>query len=129
MIFFLTTEQVIAIHDSQLEEFGGLPGFRDTGMLEGMVSRVENLHLYQEENDLFILAAALLLSVARGHGFNDANKRTSVASAMVFLDMNGVHITPDVGFGDFVVEAAQGLHDIQAVAEKLKSFAQTDPES
>ncbi|MFH8134811.1 type II toxin-antitoxin system death-on-curing family toxin [Pantoea osteomyelitidis] len=123
MIFFLTVEQVIAIHDSQLETYGGLPGFRDLGLVEGMVARVENLHVYESETDLFVLAAALLLSIARGHGFNDANKRTSVASAMIFLDMNGSPITPVEGFADYVVEAAQGLHDLQYVADVLRKLA------
>jgi len=124
MIYFLTVGQVIAIHDSQLESYGGLPGFRDIGLVEGMVARVENLHVYENETDLFVLAAALLLSIARGHGFNDANKRTAVASAMVFLDMNGVPITPVDGFADYIVEAAQGLHDLQSVSENLRSLAQ-----
>ncbi|MFP9228833.1 type II toxin-antitoxin system death-on-curing family toxin [Pectobacterium cacticida] len=123
MIFFLTIEQVIAIHDYQLEMYGGLAGYRDIGLVEGMVTRVENLHLYQDENDLYVLAAALLLSIARGHGFNDANKRTSIASAMVFLDMNGSSITPSEGFADFMVMAAQGRHDVHTVAEELKKFA------
>lgn len=123
MIFFLTVGQVIAIHDSQLDTYGGLPGFRDIGLVEGMVARVENLHVYESETDLFVLAAALLLSIARGHGFNDANKRTAVASAMVFLDMNGVPITPVDGFADYVVEAAHGLHDLQSVSEKLRSLS------
>jgi death-on-curing protein len=123
MIFFLTVEQVIAIHDSQLEAYGGLPGFRDIGLVEGMVARVENLHAYENESDLFILAAALLLSIARGHGFNDANKRTSVASAMVFLDMNGSPIDPQEGFADFVVEAAQGTYDVRYVAEVLRKLS------
>jgi death-on-curing protein len=123
MIFFLTVEQVIAIHDSQLEAYGGLAGYRDIGLVEGMVARVENLHAYEGQNDVFILAASLLLSIARGHGFNDANKRTSVASAMVFLDMNGSSITPSDGFADFVVEAAQGIHDVQDVAAELKKLS------
>ncbi|WP_224554193.1 type II toxin-antitoxin system death-on-curing family toxin [Pectobacterium versatile] len=123
MIFFLTVEQVIAIHDCQLETYGGLAGYRDIGLVEGMVARVENLHSYQGENDLYVLAASLLLSIARGHGFNDANKRTSVASAMVFLDMNGSPITPSEDFADFAVMAAQGLHDVYAVAEALKKLA------
>lgn len=123
MIFFLTVEQVIAIHDYQLEMYGGLPGYRDISVVEGMVARVENLHTYQNENDLHMLAASLLLSIARGHGFNDANKRTSAAAAMVFLDMNGASMTPSENFADFVVMAAQGLYDVHAVAEKLKELA------
>jgi len=123
MIFFLNVGQVIAIHDIQVDYYGGLPGLRDIGTIEGMIGRVENLHIYENENDLFFLAASLLLSIARGHGFNDANKRTATASAMVFLDMNNSPITPDDNFADFVVEAAQGLHDVYFVADVLRKLA------
>lgn len=40
MIFFLSAEQVIAIHDIQIEYYGGLPGLRDIGTVEGMLGRV-----------------------------------------------------------------------------------------
>ncbi len=33
MIKFLTVEQVIEIHDVFLEDYGGLPGIRDKGLL------------------------------------------------------------------------------------------------
>ena len=123
MIFFLSVEQVVIIHDIQIDYYGGLPGFRDIGTVEGMVGRVENLHVYENESDLHLLAASLLLSIARGHGFNDANRRTATASAMVFLDMNGAPATPNDGFADFVVEAAQGLHDVYAVAQRLQCLS------
>lgn len=122
MIYFLTVQQVIQIHDDQLARFGGLEGFRDFGLVEGMVARVENLHHYTGEEDLFMLAAAYLLAVSRGHGFNDANKRTATASAMVFLAMNDVAIEPELAFADFVVEAAQGLHDDVTVAAELRKY-------
>lgn len=123
MIFFLSVEQVISIHDIQINYYGGLSGLRDIGSVEGMLGRVENLYIYEGVSDLHVLAASLLLSVARGHGFNDANKRTATASAMVFLDMNGSPIEPDREFADFIVEAAQGLHDVYTVAERLRSMS------
>ena len=36
---FLTVEEVIAIHDDQIVQFGGPPGLRDTGALESAVLR------------------------------------------------------------------------------------------
>jgi len=122
MIYFLTVEQVVTIHDVQLESFGGLAGFRDIGLVEGMVARVENLHAYQGEQDLYVLAASLLLSIARGHGFNDANKRTAAASALIFLAMNSIELEPPIEFADYVAEAAQGLHDLKTVAEELRKM-------
>lgn len=123
MIFFLTAEQVIKIHVFQLNEHGGLPGYRDIGAIDGMVMRVQNIHLYENESDLFVLAAAYLLAIARGHAFNDANKRTALLSALVFLDMNDITVIAPIGFADFIVEAAQGIHDVHAVASKLRQLA------
>ncbi|HET6350931.1 MAG TPA: hypothetical protein VFG89_02225 [Coriobacteriia bacterium] len=35
---FLTVADVVALHDRQLVEFGGLPGLRDIGLLESAVA-------------------------------------------------------------------------------------------
>ena len=119
MIHFLTTRQVIAMHDWLLDQYGGLPGIRDHGALDSIVARVENLNVYEQEKDLFVLAAAYLLAIARGHGFNDANKRTSLMAALTFLSMNGINIKAPVSFADYVAEAAQGLYAVGEVAVAL----------
>lgn len=123
MIFFLTTEQVIEIHDFQLEEHGGLDGYRDRGSIDSMVSRVENLHAYEGETNLFVLAATYMIAISRGHGFNDANKRTALLSALTFLDMNDIFVVTPVDFADYVAEIAQGMHDNQSIAEELRKLA------
>lgn len=123
MILFLDAEQVIIIHDAQLEEHGGLSGCRDYGVISAMLYRVENLNVYENINDIFVLAAAYLIAISRGHGFNDANKRTALMSALVFLDMNDILLTTPVTFADYVAEVAQGLHDVNSVAEALRALA------
>ena len=35
--FFLTVEEVIGLHGDQLDEFGGIHGIRDEGLLESAV--------------------------------------------------------------------------------------------
>lgn len=122
MIHFLTTRQVIAMHDWQLNLYGGLPGIRDHGALDSIVARVENLNVYEQEKDLFVLAAAYLLAIARGHGFNDANKRTALMAALTFLSMNGITIKAPVSFADYVAEAAQGLYAVGEVAAALSQL-------
>lgn len=122
MIKFLTVSQVIQIHDRQLEEFGGLPGYRDSGIIESIITRVQNRHDYEGTRDLFELAAMYLLAIARGHGFNDANKRTAAMTAYLFLAMNNVRIRLPLPFADFVAEAAQGLHSVDAIAAELRNL-------
>lgn len=41
--------------------------------------------------------------------------------------MNGAPITLSDGFADYVVEAAQWLHDVQDLAEELKKLAGQEP--
>ncbi|MDT7128818.1 type II toxin-antitoxin system death-on-curing family toxin [Citrobacter braakii] len=123
MITFLSAERVIQIHDYQLAEHGGLPGYRDFGAISSIVARVENTHLYNGVEDLFSLASNYLIAISRGHGFNDANKRTALLSALVFLELNNITVQTPVSFADFVAEVAQGIHETEVVAEALKHLA------
>jgi len=122
MIFFLNPEQVIRIHDAQLQEHGGLAGYRDRGAVESIVARISNFHFYEGESDLFVLAAAYLQAISRGHGFSDANKRTALLASLVFLEMNGLSLCAPVNFADYVAEVARGIHDIPAIAEELRKL-------
>ena len=122
MIHFLTKRQVIAMHDWLLNQYGGLAGVRDHGALDSIVARVENLSVYEQEKDLFVLAAAYLLAIARGHGLNDATKRTALMAALTFLSMNGITIKAPISFADYMAEAAQGLYAVGEVAIALSQL-------
>ena len=53
-----------------------------------------NTHYYGY-GDLFDIAAAYAFHLAESQAFLDGNKRTAIASALTFLDGNGVYRTPD----------------------------------
>ena len=89
---WLTHGQVLAFHEEQLREHGGLAGVRDESALEGSLARPRNLFLY-EKPDLHALAATYAHALARNHPFNDGNKRAAFISAYVFLALNGVELT------------------------------------
>ena len=80
---------VLAIHDEQLAEHGGLPGVRDMGSLQAALARARNLHAY-ETRDLVALAAAYGFALAREHPFNDGNRRVSAVVTELFLALNGL---------------------------------------
>jgi death-on-curing protein len=82
---------VLAIHDEQLAQHGGLVGVRDPGMLESALARPMNLAAYGEP-DVYDLAAAYAFGIARNHAFIDGNKRTAFVVAAVFLLDNGVEL-------------------------------------
>jgi death on curing protein len=79
---------VLAIHEAQLERFGGGSGIRDEGLVESAVMRPRQIFHCRPRTSLAYLAAAYAFGLARNHGFVDGNKRTAFLSAYVFLDKN-----------------------------------------
>lgn len=89
-IVYLTSTQVLAIHDQMIKRFGGSAGVRDVTLIESAVARpqatFDGNDLYET---LFTKAAAVLQSLLKNHPFVDGNKRTALTSAGVFLIRNG----------------------------------------
>ena len=109
---FLTAEQVIAIHDALLDEFGGAPGGGHRGEayegVDAAVQAVKNSYYETLEE----LAAAYAVYVIQGHVFLDGNKRAGAAAMLTFLQGNGVsiRIRPD--------ELARLMIDLQRRSER-----------
>ncbi len=89
---WLIREEVLAFHDEQLREHGGLAGVRDENALDGALGRPPNLFHY-EKADMHSLAATFAHGIAKSHPFNDGNKRAAFISAFVFLGLNGLDLT------------------------------------
>jgi death-on-curing protein len=103
MIVWLEKALVIAIHDRQVAEHGGLPGVRDEGLLESALGRPQQLHAYGDPPpDLADLAAALAFGLARNHPFSDGNKRTAAVCCETFLALNGA--TLEAGDAELLVQ-------------------------
>jgi death on curing protein len=85
---WLLREVILAVHEEQLAEHGGLAGIRDAGMLESALSRPEQLFAYGDEPDIAQLAAAYGFGIARNHPFADGNKRTAFVAIELFLGLN-----------------------------------------
>ena len=92
-IVWLLDEVVLAVHDEQLAEHGGLPGIRDLGAVQSALARPRNLASYEDCDDLGRLAAAYAYGIAKNHGFADGNKRTALVTADLFLMLNGYELT------------------------------------
>ncbi len=88
---FPTVEEVVAIHDIAVDEFGGSLGLRDAGALESAIMRPQ-LGYY---DGILDEAAALLESLAMNHPFVDGNKRTAFFATDTFLRKNGRYIDCD----------------------------------
>lgn len=84
-------EVIIAVHEMQLAEHGGLAGVRDVGLLDLALSRAPNLAAYGEA-DAAAMAAAYGYGLSRNHPFIDGNKRTGFVAAELFLNLNGFEL-------------------------------------
>ncbi len=90
-IEFLTVEVVLALHQRQLDRFGGGAGLRDRGLLESAIAQPQASFGGTFAHDgLFAMAAAYLFHIVSNHPFVDGNKRAGLLAAQVFLDVNGV---------------------------------------
>lgn len=121
-VAFLTTEQVVDIQASTLPN-SGLPDF---GRLEGALGRVTNLCLYEGCEDIFELAAMYLISIAKAHAFNDANKRTAFQAASIFLMMNGFSLLPSSFLVKLTVWAAMDNVSKDEVAFSMRLLSDYD---
>jgi death-on-curing protein len=88
---WLAIDIVLDFHAEQLALFGGTDGLRDRGLLESALARPINKFGYGERS-IPRLAAAYCFGIARNHPFIDGNKRTALASMIVFLGLNGFDI-------------------------------------
>jgi death-on-curing protein len=90
--YYLDMEDVLTLHRTQLERFGGAPGVRDAGLIEAALARPQSGYY----GDLIEEAAALWESLTMNHGFIDGNKRVGFAATYVFLRINGMIIQASV---------------------------------
>lgn len=121
---FLTLAEVIDIHADQLRRYGGQPGLRDRGLLESALAQPEASFggewLHPALHDM---AAAYAYHLCQNHPFVDGNKRTALACALVFLEMNGAAVLDPKGvLKNAMLAVASGKMDKAALANRLRSL-------
>jgi len=107
-LLYVTVAEAIAMHRQLIQEFGGIHGVRDRGLLEAAIFRPQSGYY----DDLVHEAAALMESLVNNHPFIDGNKRAGFAVTDTFLRLNGYYlsveassahkfITDSIGKGQF----------------------------
>ena len=84
MTRYLKAAELLFLHTSQIELYGGSPGLRDPGQLEAALYRPQTGYY----PDLVAEAAALWESLSQNHPFVDGNKRAAMAGTLTFLLLN-----------------------------------------
>lgn len=79
--------------------------------------------LYRQLSDVFDIAAMYAVALARGHVFNDANKRTALVTALTYLALQGYDVPRSDVLEDIMVDVAEGTLDESDLASLLFSIA------
>lgn len=111
----LSVEQLLQIHEAQIEKFGGSAGLRDRGGLESAAARPamtfggEDLY-----PDLAAKAGALMHSLVMNHPFVDGNKRVGAAAAELFVLLNESRLdASDQELEEITLAVARGEMDVE----------------
>ena len=121
----LDADFVLQIHEEILREEPGLPGFSGPGYagLESALARIDNWAAYAGLNDVFGIAAMYAVAIARGHIFNDANKRTALVASLTYLKLQDISVERNARLEDDMVHVAEGRLDVQELANILAALA------
>lgn len=91
---YLSLEELLILHEYQIEKFGGVHGIRDIRLVESAVYRPQNTFDGKElYKDIFEKAGALGHAIITFHPFTDGNKRTGLYAMLVFLQLNGIEVS------------------------------------
>lgn len=121
---FLVLAEVVAVHTDQIQRDGGHTGVRDFGLLESALAQPEascaGEWLHQ---DLYGMAAAYAYHLCQNQPFVDGNKRTALACALVFLELNRVTLVDPKGVlrGAMlrIASSKMGKQELRALFQKL----------
>ncbi|OAT16010.1 death-on-curing (DOC) family protein [Buttiauxella gaviniae ATCC 51604] len=128
----ISAQEVIEFHDRLLARDCGVEGMSDPGRADAIIHRVLNKHHYEGITDLYDLAAVYWVAIARGHIFNDANKRTAMFVTQLFLKRNGVNLPNPINIKreqvlvDLTVKAATGEMKYPELAAELRRLVETE---
>lgn len=126
-IIYLTTNQVIAINTMQIQVYspGQQIGVKEAGLLDSAINRPRQT-LFESDTSptIYEKAAALTESLAKNHAFYNANKRTALASLIIFLKLNDYKWTMDViKEQDFIVEIVTNVYTFSGIVSIIKEHS------
>lgn len=129
-ILFLTLAEVTEIYADQIGHYGGRIGIRDINLLSSAVAvpyatfSGDFLH-----RDIFGMAAAYAFHISQNHPFVDGNKRTALASTLVFLELNGISISdPDETLYEAMIDIASGRIGKEELSVILRNLSEQSEE-
>ena len=119
---FLTTEDILFIHEQEIQKAGGAPGIREEQNVQTCADAPKASFNGEYLNDLFEMAASYIICLTIRHPFVEGNKRTALASALTFLYLNGYEVEEsyDLELADLVLDFLSNDISKEDLAKHLK---------
>ncbi len=117
---WLSTSDVIKIHDEMIREFGGEPGVPEPGRITSALELAYSSPIRGHDPFPSIIdkAAYLLHSILVYHPFVDGQKRTGISAAFILLGVNGYHLWSREPLDEvhFAIHVAKGEFEVEDIA-------------
>ncbi len=125
---FLELLDVLEIHQSLIDLYGGQSGVRDISLLQSALAMpLSGLDGTYFHADLYEMAAAYLFHLIKNHPFVDGNKRTALGCALVFLDLNDIEVNADQeALYQMTISAAEGKLEKSEIAKFFRESPQSN---
>ncbi len=128
---YLNKRMLLAIHSMCLQITGGYGQGGDLRVGQSL-SFVENIfhnEIFGQEiyPDMYHQAAAYMFHIIKSHTFHDGNKRTGLAAAITFLELNGqlCAALPEQPVFEFVIDIAGGPNDPETQIPRIAAWLET----
>lgn len=122
-VIYLTTNQVIAINTVQIRLYSPNEplGVKDPNLLDSAINRPKQSVFGSDAYPtIYEKAAALFESIAKNHAFHNANKRTALASLIVFLKINHFRWTMGIEEEqDFTVDVVNHKYTFEEIVSTI----------
>ncbi|KXO81113.1 type II toxin-antitoxin system death-on-curing family toxin [Stutzerimonas stutzeri] len=125
-IRYLTVDALIHINEQliTLQTPGERIGVLKMGELSSSQQRPAQHRYYEQEDDMYVLAAVLMESLIRNHPFENANKRTAAMAGALFLLINGYELTaPEHELVEIMAGVANREYDVVELESWLSMWS------
>lgn len=122
MILFLSEIIIRALHDDQINLYGGAYGVRDDNALDAALNMPKAQFGGQFLHpSIFHMAAAYGFHISEGQPFFDGNKRTAGMAMLTFLELNGfITTTTSNDYYNIIMALANKQVNKEQLAEWLQ---------
>ncbi|MBP1949363.1 type II toxin-antitoxin system death-on-curing family toxin [Virgibacillus litoralis] len=121
-VIYLTTNQVVAIRLYPPDEPLGV---KEPNLLDSAINRPKQSVFGSDAYpSIHEKATALFDFIAKNHAFHNANKRTALASLIVFLKINHYQWTMGIKEQDFTVDVVNHRYTFEEIVSTIKNHTE-----